>query len=406
MNRRPKLAALTPNMWFDPSEICSLRLWTLILDRAERPGRELLALCRPHRLFVDVEAEARAFRQRDVSADRPQRVRAQAPAELLERQEIFGDDEIRHAGRRVHGGRQRHGRRIVVVRRNRDGLGLGRRRDVHELENPAAVRDIGVDDVDRAGAEDRTETGTRQQRFSGDHGNPAGAADIRQRLDVLRLAWLFEPIGLELRERIGEIDGVHRRQPPVRLDQNVDVRPDGIAHRARDLHGAPDVILRHVGPPRSRDGIEFQRGEAALEDALRGARIVLGLAHLVAPAVRVDADARAAGTAEEVVDRLLGDLAGDVPQRLLDARGGAIELERASPLRIIVERDLQDVADVERVAADEVAAELVDLRGDGAVAVVLAIGLAPTDDAGDFHDVFCWSMIFSENRYPLFGIML
>ena len=175
---------------------------------------------------------------------------------------------------------------------------------------------------------------------------------------------------------------MHRREPPVRLDQNVDVRPNRIAHGARDLHGAPDVILRHVGPPRPRDGIEFQRREAALEDALGAAGIVLRLAHLVAPAVRIDADARTAGTAEEVVDRLLGDLADDVPQRLLDAGRGAVELQRAAPLRIVIESDLQDVADVERIAADEVAAELIDLRGDGAIAVVLAIGLAPADDAG------------------------
>ena len=68
------------------------------------------------------------------------------------------------------------------------------------------------------------------------------------------------------------------------------------------------------------------------------------------------------------------------------------------------------MADVERIAADEVAAEFIDLRNDGRVAVVLTIGLAPTDyagvglnpyehevlpptgmdrktfDAGDFHD--------------------
>jgi hypothetical protein len=211
-------------------------------------------------------------------------------------------------------------------------------------------------------------------------------ADLRQRLDVLRLTRLLEPIRLKLRERIGEIDGMHRRQAPVNLDENIDIRADSVANRACDFDSAPDVILRNVGPPRAGDGIKFQRGKSALEHLFRAAGIVLGQLHFVAPAVRVDANARTAGTAEEIVDRLLGDLTGDVPQRLLDAGRGAIEFQRAPSLRIVIERDLQDVTDVERVAADEIAAELLDLRGDGTVAVVLAVGLAPSDDPGIGHD--------------------
>src|SRR5262249_43830105 len=111
-------------------------------------------------------------------------------------------------------------------------------------------------------------------------------------------------------------------------------------------------------------------------------RIILGRLHLVAPAVRVNAHARTARTAEQIVDRLSRDFAGDVPQRLLDPGGGTIELERAAALRIVVEGDLQDVADVERIAADQITAQLLDLRGNRAVAIVLAVGLAPSDRAG------------------------
>src|SRR5262249_8045254 len=199
---------------------------------------------------------------------------------------------------------------------------------------------------------------------------------------VLGLARLFEPVGFKLRERVRKIDGVHRRKPPVALDQNVDIRADGVADRAGDLDGAPDVILRDIGSPRARKRIEFQRREAALQDGFRAARLVLGRLHLVAPAVRVDANAHTAGPPEQIIDRLPGHLADDIPQRLLDARGGAIELQRPAALRVVVERDLQDMTDVERIAAYEIAAEFLDLRGDGAVAVVLAIGFAPTDDTG------------------------
>ena len=71
------------------------------------------------------------------------------------------------------------------MRRNGDGLGFGRRRNIHEFENPAAIRDIGIDDVDGTRADDRTEARTRQQRFSGHDRNAARTADLRQRLDVL-----------------------------------------------------------------------------------------------------------------------------------------------------------------------------------------------------------------------------
>ena len=45
--------------------------------------------------------------------------------------------------------------------------------------------------------------------------------------------------------------------------------------------------------------------------------------------------------------------------------------------------------DLEGITADQVAAELFDLGGDGAVAIVLAVRLAPPDDAGiglDAHE--------------------
>ncbi len=104
--------------------------------------------------------------------------------------------------------------------------------------------------------------------------------------------------------------------------------------------------------------------------------------HLVAPAVGVDADARSAGAAEKIVNGLLHGLSDDVPERLLDAGNGAIKLERAAPLGVVVECDLEKMADVHGVATDEIAGELLDLGRNGAVAIVLAIGLTPPDDAG------------------------
>jgi hypothetical protein len=133
----------------------------------------------------------------------------------------------------------------------------------------------------------------------------------------------------------------------VYLDKDIDVWTDGVADRARHLHGASDVLFWNIGPPWSGQRVELQGGETTLEDGLGGARIVLRLLHLVAPAIRIDTHARTAGAAEKIVDGLLRDLADNVPQGLLDAGCGAVEFQRAPPLRIVVECDLQDVPDME-----------------------------------------------------------
>src|SRR6516225_11055270 len=95
----------------------------------------------------------------------------------------------------MDGSRQRQGRRIVVVWRNSDGLGFGGGGDVHQFENPAAVRDVGIENVDGARSKDRTKTRAREQRLPTHDRNAARVADLRKRLDVLRRAGLLEPIG-------------------------------------------------------------------------------------------------------------------------------------------------------------------------------------------------------------------
>src|SRR6266852_3084277 len=114
-----------------------------------------------------------------------------------------------------------------------------------------------------ARADDRTEARAREQRLAGDDRNAARLADLRERLDILGLAGLFEPIGLEFRERPGEINGVHRRQASVYLNENIDVVTDRVADRARHPYGAPDMVLRHVSSPGARKRVELQRREAA-----------------------------------------------------------------------------------------------------------------------------------------------
>ncbi len=108
--------------------------------------------------------------------DRPvahlQRLHGDLAAGLLEVHEILEDDEVRHHGRRLHAGGQGHRGAVVVVRRDRDHPGLGHRGDLLELEDAAAVADVGVDDVGGALLEDLAEgrplcTAPRPSRSAG-----------------------------------------------------------------------------------------------------------------------------------------------------------------------------------------------------------------------------------------------
>ena len=130
----------------------------------------------------------------------------------------------------------------------------------------------------------------RVDRLAGHDRNLAASADFRQRFDVVALARLLEPIRLELGERIGDVDGVHRRQTPVQLEQDVDVGADRLAHGAHDFHRVPDVLLGNVGAPDAGHRVELERGEAALHHRLRLGGVFVRPLDFVAPAVGVDAD--------------------------------------------------------------------------------------------------------------------
>ena len=106
----------------------------------------------------------------------------------------------------------------------------------------------------------------------------------------------------------------------------------------------------------------------------------VGLA-VARPAIGVDAELRAERAAQQVVDGLPGGLARDVPQRLLEAADGAVQLHRAPLAAEVGIRRVGEVLDVERAPADEVPSEGSGVRLDGALAVGLRIAFAPAVQA-------------------------
>jgi len=78
-----------------------------------------------------------------------------------------------------------------------------------------------------------------------------------------------------------------------------------------------------------------------------------------------------------------GDLALDVPERLLESAHRAVKVHRTPPRGEIVEGRLRELLDATRIAVDQVALELIDVRGDLKVAIRLCIALAPAVDGAE-----------------------
>ena len=76
-----------------------------------------------------------------------------------------------------------------------------------------------------------------------------------------------------------------------------------------------------------------------------------------------------------------GALADEVPQRLFDAAHRAVVVHAAAASGEVVVGGVRELADARRVAADQVAAERIDVRRDLPVAVALGVALAPAVDA-------------------------
>src|SRR4051794_39130618 len=144
-----------------------------------------------------------------------------------------------------------------------------------------------------------------------------------------------------------------------------------LSQESTNCSSAVAFILTAVNPRSTVDG-----GEPAFDGGPGGGS---GLCGPVAADPRVDLDAVADRTAEQVVDRHAVVLAFDVPQGLVDARERA-HVDGAAAVEPAAVEHRPDVLDVARVPADQVVGELVDGGGDGGGAA-LDHGFAPADGA-------------------------
>ena len=132
--------------------------------------------------------------------------------------------------------RSRGDRTARIVRRHLDAVGFGHRRDAGELEQAAAVFDVGHDDVHGARAAERRETGHAEQDLSSRHRLLNALANLERLFHALGRNGLFVPGELLRLEPARDPLGERHVEKAVAINHQLDIRADCLAHRddARD----------------------------------------------------------------------------------------------------------------------------------------------------------------------------
>ena len=90
--------------------------------------------------------------------------------------------------------------------RNGHVVRLGHRGDLHDLQYPARVRDVGVKVVGRTALEHLDEAAPPVDRLADRYRDVEGVLDLGDAPDVLRRARLLEPVGPELLDHAADHD--------------------------------------------------------------------------------------------------------------------------------------------------------------------------------------------------------
>ena len=206
------------------------------------------------------------------------------------------------------------------------------------FQQTSRLRDVEVNGVAALELDQAAEAVARVQVLSRTNGDVDRVGDAGHRLWISRRDRILQPHRLYRLDRLRHLDRVAHVVLPVRLNAEVHVRPQFLAH---DLHRAPDapqVLQRQpsrvavvarlpvfwVCPRGNPVTLELESGPAEL--------LRLRLSHLRAPGLgifgalhcrhrAVEADPVAKPSAQEVTRRRFEDSPREVPQRDLDPAG-------------------------------------------------------------------------------------
>ena len=265
-----------------------------------------------------------------------------------------------------------------------DVVRLGHGGDLLEFGQAAAVPDIGLEHGARPLLQQRAELEPGDQALPRGHGAGLLARHLRDGLDVLGQARLLDEQGRVRGDGPSVLDPHRRSGAAVKVEHDVHLVTDFSPQRRHEpldeLHRLGTVEVAGAGDAHRLDGRKalLDGGPGVRGDLLRGERIV-DRGGAASAQVVVQPHPVAYGPAEELVHRHPAHLAGDVPQRLVDAACGAHRDDPAAE-EPLPARHLPEVLDAERILADEKRPEILEAPGHRA-GLPLCRALPPSHDA-------------------------
>ena len=234
----------------------------------------------------------------------------------------------------------RHIQNVVLVRHPGDAPGFG---------DAAALRAIGLDDVDGVLFEERAKALAAREHFAACDGHTRVFAEAHVIVECIGQQRFFEPGHLMRSEHIGGAQGPFVTSGPkgiagAGIDHQQRVRADSLARRPDDGFVALVAVLSEGSPA------YLERAEAL---RLNGPQPVRQRLRLLHENGSIGPDLLAIAAAEQPPDRLACDLAKNVPQGNVDAADRMRDRSPAPlPKRVLVEL-LADAFWFEGVLAEE-----------------------------------------------------
>ena len=240
---------------------------------------------------------------------------------------------------------------------------------------------VGLDDVHAAGLQQALEVILGKQTLAGGNGHIAGSGDLLEHLHVLAQDGLLDEHGVELFQLLGQ-DLCHGLvHTAVEVDGDAEILaaafPDGGHAFQNGVH-----LVVGVDHLQLFGGVHLDGGKAGILALQSSSAHVVGA---VAADPAVHAHVVAAGTAHELVDRGVEELALDIPQGLINAGNGAHQHAAAAVEPGAVQHSGK-VLNAHGVLADEVGLHLLDTGQNGG-AVAFQHGFAPAGQALVGHDL-------------------
>ena len=214
--------------------------------------------------LVELDAEAGPGGREHVAVLPADRLLQQRCVDSVPAPDPLEDEEVRRAHRELDV-RGADDRPAVEVRGDLGVVALRHAGDLLGLEQAADAAEVHLQDRRGAGLEHAGELVLGREPLAGRDRDRGRAGDARHLLGRLRRRRLLEPERLEALEPPRQADGAGDRELPVRAEQQVAARADGLADLPEVALAAVEVGERRLPRVEGRvrpGGIELERREA------------------------------------------------------------------------------------------------------------------------------------------------